>query len=230
MNTLGIFVKQPKPGFVKTRLAADWGADHAAELYSAFIDDLVDRFRQTADRRVLCYTPNDTAAADCFCSIAGNDYQVWAQPDVELGGRIAAFAKESLQSGNDRVVIIGSDSPTLPRDYVELAFEQLEFHDCTVGPATDGGHYLIGQRLRCDRLFQQIEWGSIRVLDQTVKRIAELGASLALLPVWYDIDTSDDLQLLRGHLRAMRYTASSRTFEKTEQVLGLYPFDDSVSL
>jgi hypothetical protein len=203
MNVLGIFVKHPIPGLVKTRLAAKLGIDGAAKLYAAFINDLSNRFREIGDRRVLCYAPNDESAQEYFRNLAGEDFGLWPQPETSLGDRMARFFSVSFVANAQRVVVIGSDSPTLPADLVTQAFDRLKSHDCVLGPATDGGYYLIGQSRRTWPIFDGIDWSSRRVLQQTVARVAESGAGLALLTPWYDVDTADDLELLRGHLQAM---------------------------
>jgi len=203
MNVLGIFVKQPVPGRVKTRLAAEMGNDRAAELYQAFTIDIVNRFRNTADRRFLCYTPHDPAAENYFTSRADEDYQLWPQPNGSLGERLGEFFEYSFSKNAQRVIVIGSDSPTLPQNMVEQAFFELADHDCVLGPATDGGYYLVGQRTPGIPIFDRIEWSGVDVLSQTVERIASCQARLALLSPWYDVDTLSDLKLLRGHLQAM---------------------------
>jgi rSAM/selenodomain-associated transferase 1 len=210
MNALGLFVKQPVPGRVKTRLAADLGAERAAELYAAFVTDLADRYRTTADRRILGFTPNNTPAREHFDHLAQTDFTLWPQPDVSLGERMQAFFASQFDAGAERVVLIGSDSPSLPVAIVEDAFEQLAEADVVLGPATDGGYYLIGQRRLVGQsqasrpIFDDIDWSESRVLMQTVERVAGCNASLSLLTPWYDIDTQDDLALLRGHLAAIK--------------------------
>jgi hypothetical protein len=218
LNILGLFVKQPVPGRVKTRLAAEIGAERAAELSAAFIADLVARFRTAADRRVLCYAPATEEARRHFESIAGTDFELWPQPETNLGERLARCFALHLRQSDDRVVVIGSDSPTLPLEHVERAFELLGDADCVLGPATDGGYYLVGQRGRCRPIFDAIDWSTPRVLEQTVTRIADCGASLALLPPWYDVDTPDDLRLLAGHLRALQAAGGPLPIETTRLV------------
>lgn len=230
---LGVFVKYPQPGQVKTRLAAAWGEERAAELYSAFVADTLDRFRSTADRRWACYAPADAAAARYFGDLAGDSYELWPQPDGPLGKRLAAFFECCFASGLQRAVIIGSDSPTLPRDYVEQALERLATSDapdrgvadqpsrggrCVLGPATDGGYYLVGLRERLLPIFSGIEWSTPQVLRQTVARLSESGATLALLPPWYDVDGPDDVELLRGHLEALQ-TSGRPVPERTAAAL-----------
>lgn len=136
MTTLGMFVKAPEPGRVKTRLAAVIGDANAAELYRAFLTDLIERFRQTGDRRVLAYSPADDMTREFFRQLAGGDYDLWPQPDADLGTRMQTFFETF---GPEPVVLIGSDSPTLPDESPAAAFELLERTDVVLGPATDGG-------------------------------------------------------------------------------------------
>jgi uncharacterized protein len=204
MTTLGVFVKHPIPGRVKTRLAVELGEVRAAAAYAAFIADLAERFRDTAERRVLCHAPATDEARTYFAAVGGVDYQLWPQPEADLGARMARFFDEHLTDAGDRVVLIGSDSPTLPKEYVEQAFDMLRDVDLVIGPAMDGGYYLIGQRGDCRPIFDGIDWSTSRVLDQTIVRVADCGARLGILPPWYDVDTPDDWQFLAGHLRALQ--------------------------
>ncbi len=217
MKTLGIFVKQPIAGRVKTRLADDIGSQQAATIYGSFIEDIVARFRSCADRRLLCYAPAEGTAY--FQELAGAAYELWQQPEAELGERLRSFFADQLDDTTARVIVIGSDSPTLPREYVERGFDLLDDADCVVGPATDGGYYLIGMRGRLLPIFAGIAWSSAAVLEQTVSRIEACGAKLALLPVWYDVDTLDDLRLLRGHVRALRRTQSPLNLDAVARTL-----------
>jgi len=216
---LGIFLKQPRPGQVKTRLAVDLGANPAAELYAAFQADLAVRFRELGSRRVLCFTPDHPASAAFFSDLAGGNYDLWPQPSGELGDRLGAFFDEAFAQGAERVVVIGSDSPTLPVDLVGRAFDQLTTHDVILGPATDGGYYLVGQGRASHPLFRNINWSSSRVLEQTIAHIEASQLSLALLSPWYDVDTIDDLDLLRGHIAALRCAGLSDPLRRTEPLL-----------
>ena len=203
MTTLGMFVKAPEPGRVKTRLAASIGDAPAAELYRAFLTDLIERFRGTGDRRVLAYSPADDATREFFCQLAGWDYKLWPQPEGDLGTRMRMFF-ESF--GPEPVVLIGSDSPTLPSNFPDIAFAMLSHHDVVLGPATDGGLYLIGLNLerRAWPIFDGIDWSTARVLDQVMRRLIELDARVEVLPPWYDIDEPTDLAFLKGHLAAIK--------------------------
>lgn len=230
MNTLGIFAKHPVAGRVKTRLAVELGDDFAAQAAEAFILDLAVRFQRSGDRRFLCYAPGSEEARSYFRAVAAEEYYLWPQPEIDLGGRMERFFREQLGSAQDRVVIIGSDSPTLPREFVERAFELLGDVDCVLGPATDGGYYLVGMRGTCWPVFSGVEWSGPRVFEQTVWHVQGLGAKLAVLPPWYDVDTVADWQLLRGHLRGLMAAGQggapggqveNLSYEATARVLGL---------
>lgn len=145
MSTLlGVFCRHPQPGWVKSRLAAAIGGEAAAVLYHAFLADTVGQVRDLADRVVLAYTPDDAAARNWFGQVFGSGVDVWPQPAGDLGARLSAFVRVAIGEKAARVVVIGSDSPTLPREYIETAFDQLGQHDVVLGPATDGGYYLLG--------------------------------------------------------------------------------------
>ena len=230
MSVLAMFVKQPVAGQVKTRLAAAVGAEPAARLYAAFIADLSERFRRTADRRVLCYGPDSADARAYFGEIAGDEYGLWAQPDGPLGVRLGKFFEEEFRGGAGGVVVIGSDSPTLPESSVERAFELLEERDCVLGPAIDGGYYLVGLRGGLIPIFEGVEWSTAEVFAQTVGKVRGCGASLGLLEPWYDVDTLEDLRFLRGHVEGLRASGSHLSMPHTEAIVRQDTFSPSGAL
>ena len=214
---LGIFVKYPLAGDVKTRIAAELGGQRAAEIYAAFVADVVARFQLTADERYLCFAPSQDESREYFERLAGPGYRLWPQPGGNLGVRMRQFFDDHLGSTDRRVIVIGSDSPTLPREFVERAYDDLGGADCVLGPATDGGYYLIGMQGRVWPLFEEIEWGGSRVLEQTIRHVVAAGGRPALLPVWYDVDTPGDLQVLAGHLDALEAAGSSMNLDCTRR-------------
>ena len=218
MKTFGVFGKHPRSGQVKTRLADHIGAEAASRLYAAFLDDLAFEFRFIGERRILGFWPAN--AAPFFEQFTRFGYELWPQPEGDLGSKIVAFFQETLRIEDDRAVLIGSDSPTLPRHYIEQAFELLAEHDCVLGPATDGGYYMIGLRQPAPELFENVSWSSPKVLFETVQRVTEAGLSLCLLPPWYDVDTLDDTQMLAGHIRAMTRSGQTHPCPLTASVLG----------
>lgn len=195
MQVLGILAKHPVPGGVKTRLAETIGAERAAALAAAFLADLLDRFEHTADRRLLAFTPDTPEATGYFERRAADRYDLWVQPSGSLGERLAAFFADQGRPGR-QVVAIGADSPTLDRSIVRQAFEALRDHDVVLGPATDGGYYLVGLSANCPGLFEGIPWGTSGVYEATLERVNHAGRTLEVLPPCYDIDDAEDLARL----------------------------------
>ena len=198
MNWFGIFAKYWEPGKVKTRLATALGSQSASDIYRVFVRTLVERFRRCADSRVLCYSPPERARA--FEVLAGEDWIARPQAADDLGGRMRSYFDCCFQDGAKRVVLIGSDSPTLPSEYVESAFRLLGETDVVLGPAEDGGYYLIGASRNVPRIFEGIDWSTARVCEQTIARLGELHLSYESLPQWYDVDELTDLGRLRDEL------------------------------
>ena len=227
MQTLGVFAKQPVPGRVKTRLAADWDVDRAATLYECFVRDLLNRFRDAGDRRVVGFAPDLEAARDWFGSAApGSQWTLWAQPEVGLGGRMEAFFTAWGDDDADRTLLIGSDSPSIPDSWLDHAWRLLEDSDCVIGPASDGGYWLIGLRGSVTSearraVFDGVDWSTANVLAQSVERVARVGLRLELLPVWYDVDSAEDVEMLRGHLQAMAVAGEKLELPETSRFLGL---------
>ena len=128
-----------------------------------------------------------------------------------------------FDSGYPRVIVLDSDSPTLPATYIERADRLLDSHDLVVGPSEDGGYYLVGLRQPRPELFRGIAWSTRHVTAQTLDRAAEFGLSVAILPAWYDVDTGADLERLRMEvaglpsvaLRATRRVLASCQFQRS---------------
>lgn len=207
-----VFARQPVAGQVKSRLAAGIGDEAAAEVYRAFVRDVLNSLAQSGARGVVAFTPDVPVARDEFMQLAPAEWRLWPQPEGVLGQRLRACFEQQFRDGVERVVIVGSDAPSLPREIYLEAAERLAGHDVVLGPAFDGGYYLIGLRRPADALasaaawctlFQGIDWGEPHVLSQTVAGVTAAGLSLALLPPWYDVDTVSDLQFLQAHLRAL---------------------------
>jgi rSAM/selenodomain-associated transferase 1 len=216
-RVLGLFAKLPVAGRVKTRLAAGSSPAWAADVARAFLLDCVQRLSAIDARRVLAYAPPD--AASYFADVTGRRFTLAAQPDGDLGMRMRTFFEDELRQGADHVVLLGTDSPTVPLDYVRQAFASLDGADVVLGPATDGGYYLVGCGGRAPPIFQDMTWGHGDVLADTVARLGD-GWRLALLPPWYDVDTMDDWRMLRGHVAAMRRAGIDPAVPHVERLLG----------
>jgi rSAM/selenodomain-associated transferase 1 len=132
---------------------------------------------------------------------------VGIQSQGDLGERLASLFYTSFRRGARRVVVLGSDSPTLPLQVVQDAFDALDRVDVVVGPASDGGYYLLGARIFVPDLFRGITWGTSEVLQQTRRVLQTTRTSHENLVPWYDVDRARDLERLReeiGYLQRSR--------------------------
>lgn len=202
---LGIFAKRPEPGRVKTRLAAETSPEWAAEVADGFLRETLERVRRLAVRRVLAYAPAD--AGPWFSALTKNRFDLCPQSDGDLGQRMAAFFAAQFAQGAQRVVLIGTDSPSLPLAYIEQALTDLGGADVVLGPAADGGYYLVGCRGRVPPIFAGVRWGTAHVLGETLARL-DAAWKVAVLPPWYDVDTLADWHMLQGHRAALARAAN----------------------
>ena len=193
---LSLFAKAPLPGRVKTRLAPELTEEQAASLYEAMLRDILDQHaRGSEPDRALWFTPE--AAAAWFARISPEVYRLCVQRGRDLPDRMAGLFRQHADEGYSRIVLRGTDSPTLPLERVGEAFEALERVDLVLCPDRDGGYNLIGLREPCDALFS-LELGGTDVLDQTIERARGAGLRSVLLPAHYDVDTAADLEELRA--------------------------------
>ena len=198
MIQFGMFAKHWTPGRVKTRLAASIGEELATEFHRVCVATIVGRFASFGDRQVVGFAPPDQEEA--FQSVAGDGWTLKAQVAGDLGNRMAAYFEEAFASGATRVVLIGSDSPNMPDEFVRSAVEALANHDVVLGPSDDGGYYLIGLSKMVAELFEDVDWGSENVWQQSMDRLNRAGASFHKLEEWYDVDELPDLQRLNEQL------------------------------
>ncbi len=197
-NTLLVVAKQPAPGQTKTRLCPPLDAQRAADLYEGFLRDTLAIMRQVPDvQRTIGYLPTEARAY--FAALA-SDLDLQLQYGANLGERLDHLLTTALAAGAPKAVVMDSDSPTLPADYVAQAFRELDTHDVVLGPCDDGGYYLIGLRRPQPRLLREVPMSTPFVLRDTLALAAELGLRTALLPTWYDIDTVAELERLRAEL------------------------------
>jgi rSAM/selenodomain-associated transferase 1 len=216
---LGVLAKWPRPGMVKTRLAAAVGAERAAQLAEAFLRDVVDRFAIVADERWLGFAPDNDAARTWFQALSAERYTLWPQPAGGLGERIEAFFAAAASLGTVSAVLIGSDSPTLPTEFVEQAFGLLEEHPTVLGPAEDGGYYLIGARTPLTGVLRAVRWSSEHALRDTQAALHRAHLPPALLPTWYDLDAAVDLQRVVSDCQAARRRGQLCPAPRTEALL-----------
>src|SRR5438105_9975122 len=153
-NILGIFAKQPTPGQVKTRLAAATSPEFAAQVADAMLRDTLDRLAAIDAERWLVFSPSDAETE--MAEIAESRYRLTPQGDGDLGQRLRRFFHEQMRHGTEQVVVVGADSPSLPINFVEQAFRELQRAEVVLGPANDGGYYLIGCARRVPSAFDGI--------------------------------------------------------------------------
>jgi rSAM/selenodomain-associated transferase 1 len=220
-QALAVAAKAPQPGTVKTRLHSRLSADDATELYRCFLKDtllLMDSVPQTEG--VISYTPR--GGERYFDGIHSGklgklgNLRMLPQRGESFGDKLHHAFEELFGEGFDSVVIIDADSPTLPRDYLTDAFDKLARpgERVVLGPAEDGGYYLIGLRRPHRRLFEQITWSSDRVLAETLERAREIALDVSLLPMWYDVDDSAALERLRREVIGRNgFTSLSKAHE-----------------
>ncbi len=212
---LGLFAKWPEPGQVKTRLAADTSPEFACAVADALLDDALALLAAAECRRVLAFSPPESAKA--FAARAAGRCELAPQCAGDLGARLAEFFAARFQEGAKRVVVIGTDSPLIGRDHIRRAFEALSERDIVIGPAADGGYYLIGGTPRLPlAVFQGIDWSTRNVLAQTVARRGS--ATLDLLETSCDVDTLADWRVLCRRLKLVRAAGIDPQIPRTEQL------------
>jgi len=214
-NKLGVFVRNPVTGGVKTRLVPPLTAEAARSLYAAFLRDLFARLPQAKVRPTIFYSGE---RSEDLTGLVPEPWPLVAQRGADLGARMAEAFAHLLTEPGSRAVLIGSDSPDLPISHLKRAFQKLKHRDVVLGPAVDGGYYLIGLRAGAPRLFEGIVWGSSSVFASTVERIRSEGLSLGLLPAWYDVDDAASLEFLRA-MCAARSAAGGLRLPNTERAL-----------
>ena len=190
-RALIVFARSPVAGRVKSRLTQLLSPQEAADLYRAFLMDSLAQYA-SLDVDVRLYMAD---GGDPGVHLYGA--QLKQQYGNGLGERMQHAFRETAAEGYEQMVIIGTDHPTLPTEFILEAYEALsDVPAVCVGPALDGGYYLLGMAPLICGLFDGIVYGKPNVLRLTLVRAHESGASVTRLPVWYDVDTPEDLRRL----------------------------------
>ena len=219
---LVLFAKAPRPGHVKTRLARKIGPEAAALLHVAFVGDMLPLLRELPFTPYLFLAgPSQDANQFTRQLTLPRRVRVEMQHGRDLGERLSR-AFRTLLKHHPAVVILGSDSPTLPAAYVRQALRELKICDAVLGPCPDGGYYLIGLKKLSNGLLREIRWGTQHAFRDTQRNFLREGFPCSILEEWPDVDTGDDLLRLTRNLKrspALRRRAA-RTYRMLKQ-LGL---------
>lgn len=188
-KSLLIFVKNPEKGKVKTRLAETMGPEKALKIY----------------QKLLRITHKITKPLECDCQVWYSSFidknDIWEQSKYEkrlqsgknLGERMKKAFRQDFEDGYEKAIIIGSDCAELTSEIIKKAFRSLDNKEVVIGPARDGGYYLLGMSSFYPELFDGIKWSTPTVCEKTIDKVENLGLSLQLMPTLNDIDTEQDL-------------------------------------
>jgi rSAM/selenodomain-associated transferase 1 len=191
-SALLIFAKNAEKGKVKTRLARSIGEQQALEVYQRLLEYTKEVTQPLSCEKFLYYGKylpgNDQWPAD--------HYTKKLQDGEGLGARMENAFREIFNKEYDKAIIIGTDCPEITTDMLRHAFKQLKSHEVVIGPAQDGGYYLLGMRQWYPSLFRDISWSTGQVLKQTIEKIENRSATYSLLPVLSDVDKLEDLERL----------------------------------
>lgn len=192
-NLLLIFIKNPEPGKVKTRLAKTIGNDEALKVYLNLLNYTLKITQHIQVDKHLFYD-QEVPEKDMW---PDNLYSKYCQFGADLGERMQDAFEKGFSKGYSSIVIIGSDCPELRPEIIEKAFLLLRSCDIVIGPARDGGYYLLGMKKVYASVFINKTWSSPSVFKETIDEISRLNLNLKLLPILSDVDNENDLHLLK---------------------------------
>ncbi|MGF1587821.1 MAG: TIGR04282 family arsenosugar biosynthesis glycosyltransferase [Pleurocapsa sp.] len=199
-ETLIIFSRYPEPGKTKTRMIPALGAADAAELQREMTEHTLNTAKQLLDCRKVTIEVHFTGGnQQQMLEWLGEEISYIEQVSGDLGDKIQAAFERAFNLGNQRVVVIGTDCPDIDQIILSKAFNSLQKQDLILGPAEDGGYYLIGLNRSLPQLFNNIDWGSDRVLNKTSYLAQQLKLNVDYLPTLADVDRPEDLTIWQKH-------------------------------
>lgn len=199
-NALIIFSKAPRPGTVKTRMQPELSPDQSRTLYMAMVEDLTATFANADSFNLLIhYWPTD--AGPEMEHWLGADKHFTPQHEGNLGAKMHLAFADVLNSGYEKVAIIGSDLPSLNENDIESAYQLLDAHDAVFGPTDDGGYYLVALKNAQPVLFESVEWSTPAVFEQTLANAQRANLSVGQLIEKRDIDNIEEVQRLWASIR-----------------------------
>jgi len=219
-------MKYPEEGQVKTRLAKDIGERMAFELYKNFVLDVLSTLERLGINLRGCFYPEDSR--EKLVKWLGEQYCYAPQRGTDLGERMKNGFLQAFDEGYSRLIIIGSDIPDLPGDFINEAFSSLKRGDVVIGPALDGGYYLIGFRndTFLPKAFEGITWSTDTVFRETMDILAKSGRKIHILPEWGDVDMLSDLKelVMRNRDTEFRNSKTISCILKNEEILGSFDY------
>jgi len=203
-----VFVKIPETGKVKARLSRDLDENTACSLYEAFVLDLLDTLKGGNYTVKICFYP--PGAEESVAAWLGKDLFYAPQAGKDLGERMKNAFIDIFSQGYSEVLLIGSDIPDLTCPVIDEAFEGLKNNEAVIGPAFDGGYYLIGFRKDTflSEIFQGINWGTDTVFQKTMEIFGRNKLRVHVLKKWRDVDRLDDLRALFERNRNTEFSGS----------------------
>jgi len=212
-----VVAKAPQAGYAKTRLVPPLSPEGAARLYAGFLLDAADVALALAWERVSVIHP--VGSRDALAALLPDGLELVEQPARGLQAALSHAFESHLALGFDRVVLIGSDNPTLTCEPIVKACHALDRADVVIGPSVDGGYYLLGMKRLHPELFQGIEWSTPRVCAQTVAAARRAGLDVARVAEWFDVDEAADLARLESELASSPPDVAPHTRRALEAAL-----------
>jgi uncharacterized protein len=193
-TALAVFIRLPRAGKVKSRLAQSIGAEKAAEFYRLCAEQTFEEFIRVPGEIEKHIFFSDSADETDIQRWAGPRFSFSPQANGGLGAKLTQAFRQLFDRGAPQVIIVASDVPDLTAEVINQAISALARHDVVLGPSPDGGYYLIGLKRPQDALFEGIPWSTSDVLPQTLRAIDRQGLTVGCLPWLRDIDTATDLR------------------------------------
>ena len=217
-NALVLFTKAPRLGSVKTRLQPELTPEQSLVLFRAMVEDMVSQFDDVGfcDVKIFFYPAN---AHGEMKNWLGDQLDYFPQHGKDLGEKMHNAIAEMLNLKYDKVVLVGSDIPTLDSITIVRAFTNLDNYDVALGPSKDGGYYLIGMKKPYPALFQDMAWSTSLVLQQTIQKVRKAQLDIVQLEVKSDIDSYVEVVELWNYLKKQNMNGVNSYKSKTYEVL-----------
>lgn len=188
-NALIVFVKNPESGKVKTRLALGSSNKQALEIYLQLLNHTLNESKQLSNCEKYVFYSDKIESNDEW---AKNGFIQVLQKGNDLGERMKNAFQHLFSKGHQNCIIIGSDCPQINTEILDIAFNKMKDHDAVIGPANDGGYYLLGIKNLFEQVFENKAWSSTSVFLETMKDFKDLSLNTYILPELIDIDTIED--------------------------------------